>query len=110
MQVRLAKLPAFFQKFQIEVWAQRFNKTKVDSENAFSGDHVKTERNESSNNEKPCFRYFFRFVTHALSLRPQNIYIYVFQAFFNFMQLLSSFLFFLEARSKEKVIPFDTKF
>ena len=32
-----------------------------------------------------CLRYFCRFVTSTLTLRPQNTYIYVFGALFGFL-------------------------
>ena len=74
-QTSTAKLMAFFQRFQIHVWAQRVNETKITSENTFNGNHFRTKCNhESSNKEKPYFGCFFRFVSHALTLRPQNMY------------------------------------
>ena len=56
--------------------------------------------------KKLCFRYFCRFVTHALTLRPQNTL--CFSSIVWFMQFLSHFLWVLEARSK--VTPFYNKF
>ena len=34
--------------------------------------------------KKPCFGYFCRFASRALTLRPRKMYIYIFQAFFGF--------------------------
>ena len=61
------------------------NKSKITDENPFNGDHFELGGNhESSKDEKYCFGYFCRFVTSALTLRPRNTYIYVFQALFGF--------------------------
>ena len=47
-------------------------------------DHFRNEGKhaQSYNKKKPCFKYFCRFVTRALTLTPRNKYIYVFRAFF----------------------------
>ena len=75
------KLLAFFQRFQTEVHALRVNGTNISNENAINGDNVGTEGDhESSNDEKSCFRYFYRFVT----LRSRYKYIYIFLVFFVF--------------------------
>ena len=45
------------------------------------------EGNHKSSKDKKqqlCFGYFCRFVSHALTLRPQNTYIYVSPALFDF--------------------------
>ena len=67
------KLTAFFQRFQTEERVLCLNKTKSTGENAFNGDHLRTEGNhESSNDKKSLFGYFCRFVTRALTLRRRN--------------------------------------
>ena len=50
--------------------------------------------------KKPCFDYIWRFVTHALTLRPRNTYFYGFRTFFSF------FIF----RQPPVVFRFYTKF
>ena len=45
-----------------------------------------------------CLGYFCRFMTSALTLRPQNTYIYVFQALLSFRNLLDPMV--LEASSR----------
>ena len=51
----------------------------ITSENAFNRDLFRDEANhEYIKNELPCFEYFCRIVTHTLTLRPGNVYIYVF--------------------------------
>ena len=44
-------------------------------------DQVKTK--------KFCFEFFDRFVTIALTLRPRNMYIYIFRALFDFSKFLA---------------------
>ena len=57
---------------------------KITGENTFNRDDFGTEGNHQVTMRKPCFGYFFRFGTYALTLRPQNMYIYIFPAFFGF--------------------------
>ena len=95
-QIRTTKLPAFFQRFQTEECALRVHETKITAENAF---HFGTEgNNESDNDEKPCLRYFSRFVTHKAT----------FLSIICFFQFVSHALFLLKANTK--LIRFYTKF
>ena len=82
----MAKLLAFYQRFQTEEGALRLVEAKITTENAFNGDHFRSEGNhEYSNNKKTFFWLFFlRLVTSALTLRPRNTYFYDFRAFFGF--------------------------
>ena len=57
--ISLAKLPAFYQRFQTEEGALRLVEAKVTTENASNGYHFRSEGNhEYSNNEKTFFWYF----------------------------------------------------
>ena len=76
--ISLAKLPAFYQRFQTEEGALRLIEAKVTTENAF-----KVTMNIVTT-KKPSFGIFWRFVTSALTLRPRNTYIYVFRVLFGF--------------------------
>ena len=58
--------------------------------------------------KKPGFTYFCKFMARVLTLRPQNIYIYIFRGSFDFLQILSHFPILLEARIK--LIQLFTKF
>ena len=56
-----AKLPAFFQRIQTEERVLRVNKNKSTGENALNGDHLGTEGNhESSNNKRNLFWVFLQ--------------------------------------------------
>ena len=57
---------------------------------------------------KIWFGYLCRFLTSALSLRPQNMYIYVFLALLEFFNFFCHFVVVLEARSG--LLLFCTKF
>ena len=71
-QTSTAKLPAFFRRFHTEKHVLWVNKTKSAGENAFNGDHLGTEGNhESSNDKKNLFWVFLLIVTLALTLRPR---------------------------------------
>ena len=77
--------------------------------NTFNGDHFEIEGNhESRKDEKLILGYFCRFATSALTLRPHNMYIYVFWSIVWFLHLLSHFPWILESRSK--LTLFYTKF
>ena len=51
------------------------------------------------NKEKAFFRYFCRFMSGYLTLRPRKMYVYVFPRIIWFLQFSSYFLFLIEARS-----------
>ena len=72
----------FFLRFQTKECVLRVNKSKIAGENTFNGDHFDIEGNHGSSKEEKTFKYFSRFVTSALTFRPRNTYIYVFQALF----------------------------
>ena len=72
-QTSTLKLLAFFFRFQTEERVLKVNKNKITGENTSNGDHFEIEANHGSS-----------FVTSALTLRPRNTYIYVFQALFGF--------------------------
>ena len=66
-QTSTAILPTLFQRFRTKVLTLRVNETKITSENAFNGDHFKTEGNQESGHNKntlwgyihqPCTPFF----------------------------------------------------
>ena len=82
------------------------NETKITTNNALHWDNFVTEDNQEYNNDKKnCLRYFYRLLTSDLTLRPQNNYMNVFRALFEF---LSHFPLLLVARIK--LVKFYTKF
>ena len=84
-QMNTLKLTITFFRFQIEECVLRVNKSKITGENTFNGDPFQIGDNHGSSKDKKfSFGYFCRFVTSALTLRPPNTYIYVFQALFGF--------------------------
>lgn len=52
------------------------NKTKITGKNVFNGDQFGTKGNHESSyvEKKLFFGYFYRYVSRALILRPQNTY------------------------------------
>lgn len=75
----------------------------ITSENAFNRDLFRDEANRGYIiNKIPSFEYFCIIVTHALTLRPGNMYILC------FLQFLKHLPFFLGGKSK--VIPLYSKF
>ena len=60
-QTSTAILPTLFQRSRTKVHTLRVNETKITSENAFNGDHFKTEGNqESGHNKNTLFRVYFQ--------------------------------------------------
>ena len=60
-QTSTAILPTLFQRFRTKVLTLRVNETKITSENAFNGDHFKTEGNqESGHNKNTLFWVYFQ--------------------------------------------------
>ena len=60
-QTGTAKLLTLFQRFQTKVHTLRVNETKITSDNAFNGDHFRTEGNlEYSYNENTLFWLYFQ--------------------------------------------------
>ena len=60
-QTGTAKLLTLFQRFQTKVHTLRVNETKITGENAFIGDHFRTEGNHESNyNENTLFWVYFQ--------------------------------------------------
>ena len=77
-----------FLGFQTEERVLRVNKSKIIGGNSFNGNHFNIEGNHGSSKEKKlCFGYFCRFETSALTLRPRNTYIYLFQVLFGFCNI-----------------------
>ena len=61
--------------------------------------------------KKPCFRYFCRFVTRALTRTQQNAYIYVFRAFFALSKFQATCCCFYQLRMKSfhSALDFELK-
>ena len=72
----------------------------------FSFSHISVKIFKNRPSKKAVFHKFYLF--HSLTLRSRNTYIYVFRAFFAFLQILTNFLLVLEASSK--FISFQIKF
>ena len=84
-QKSTVKLPAFFQRFQTEERVLRVNESKITDENIFNGGYFETEsKDESNNDEKIWFWVFLQICDPCFPLRPQNMYIYVFEPLFGF--------------------------
>ena len=55
------KLPTFFLKFQTEELILRVNKSEINGENTFDGNHFEIKSNhEQSKDEKPLFGLFLQ--------------------------------------------------
>ena len=84
-QTNTVKIITFFLRFQTKELVLRVNKSEITGENTFNADHFETEANHDSINDKETLFLDFRiFVTSALTLRPRNTCIYVFEILFNF--------------------------
>ena len=59
-QTSTAILPTLFQRFRTKVLTLRVNETKITSENAFNGDHFKTEGNHESGKDENHVLVFFQ--------------------------------------------------
>ena len=79
------KLPALFLRFETEEHILRGNKCEISGESALMRMFLKLKITMNKVKMKKLdFRYFCRFGTRALTLRPRNTYIYVFRALFGF--------------------------
>ena len=77
-------MPGTSSEFQTKLRILRVNKSEITGENTLNGDHFGIEGNhESSKDEKICFVFFCRFLTHVLILSMRNLYLYVFRASFS---------------------------
>ena len=97
--ISLAKLPAFYQRFQTEEGALRLVEAKVTTENASNGYHFRSEGNhEYSNNEKTFFWYFLEICDQCFN--PQTAkYVYLrFQSLLWFLYFLGHLLLFQRIR------------
>ena len=80
--------------FKTEVHTLRIKESKINIENVFNGNYFETAIDHESATKKPCFVYFQRFLTHALTLSPRKMYIYMLRTIFGFRNFQATFCFF----------------
>ena len=96
-------------RFQTEKHVLKDNKSESTGGDAFNEIFLKLKKTMNQEKTKKLgFRYFCKFITCALTLRQQNMYIYVFRALLGFCNFPASFCEFLKASSK--LTQFQIKF
>ena len=97
--ISMAKLLAFYQRFQTEEGALRLVEAKITTENAFNGDHFRSEGNhEYSNNKKTFFWLFFEICDQCFNAQTAKYIFLRFQSLLWFLYFLGHLLLFQRIR------------